>query len=141
MRSSYPVLRFLFDIIVKKKWEREQEKTNNIQSVRPFAQVINVSGKIHSKTTNIDAPLPISPQALARAEQGLITFETFKLGKHSDLRQVTLPVLDNDLFTGQLVQIATSLGPTHSSLNNVALMLWVVVPCFCLLSFVFGFFL
>ena len=60
---------------------------------RSYAQLIDTSGVIQAKTRNIRVRLPVSDQALERAEAGLETFENFRLNSGVMLRQVTLPCL------------------------------------------------
>ena len=49
--------------------------------------------------------------AVTRAEKGLETFENFRLSNKNILRQVTLPVELDGVFTGELIQVGGSLSP------------------------------
>lgn len=109
--------------------------------IRPYAQIISVSGKVHSKTSNIKATLPVTPTALARAEAGLSTFETFTLLNQAPLRQVTLPVFENHRFTGEIIQVGASMRQTQETLRGTGLLLWFVLPFALLVSVILGYIL
>lgn len=102
--------------------------------IKPYAQIINMSGKVRSKTNNIVVALPISPQAINRAEAGKFTFETFKLEDGSRFRQVTMPVTLAGKFTGEIIQVAASLSQTTGTLKGTAFLLWLLLPSTLLIS-------
>lgn len=112
-----------------------------VHYVRPYAQIMNISGKIYSKTDNIRADLPITPLAFHRAEKGLTSIETFSLPGQAPLRQVTLPVTLQGKFTGEIIQVGASMSHTQEALNNAALILWMILPSTLLVSIFFGYFL
>jgi len=110
--------------------------------IRPYAQLVDLSGKISAKTTNIRISLPVTPQAIRRAEKGLDTFETFYTKDNKvPFRQVTLPVFINDRFTGELIQVGAPLDYTIYTLNGIKLVLWIALPTGMLLSVLFGYLL
>ena len=107
--------------------------------VRPYAQLISMSGKIQSKTTNLRVTLPVTPNAVSRAELGLITFEDFHLKNRPPLRQITLPVMRDDKFTGELVQVGAPLEDIYQNLNGVSKVLWIGFPIGLIFSLFFGY--
>ena len=110
--------------------------------IRPYAQLVDLSGKISAKT-DVHVSLPVTPKALARAERGLETFETFppRHDSESPLRQVTLPVVKFGRFTGELIQVGASLDSTYHTLREIAWVLWISLPLGVALSVVFGYLL
>ncbi|TWW09247.1 hypothetical protein E3A20_16260, partial [Planctomyces bekefii] len=111
-------------------------------SIRPYAQLVDLSGNISAKT-DVRISLPVTPKALSRAERGLETFETFPArdAESSPLRQVTLPVVRFGRFTGELIQVAASMDSTQHTLNSIASVLWISLPLGVLLSVLFGYLL
>ena len=85
--------------------------------VRPYAQLVDLSGKISAKTDKL-VSLPVTPKAWARAKLGRETAETVKsVAKHRrsltsmrlpaiPVRMVTLPLIRYGKFTGELIQVA-----------------------------------
>ncbi|MCX6127968.1 MAG: hypothetical protein NTX25_02755 [Proteobacteria bacterium] len=61
--------------------------------VRTYAQLVDTSGKVRAKTSNIRVNLPVTPLALGRAERGQETYESFRITSGGSLRQITLPVV------------------------------------------------
>lgn len=109
--------------------------------VRPYAHVISLSGKVDSKSNRSVVSLPITPKALSRAESGQYTLETFTVKDRPPLRQVTLPILHNGSFSGDIVQVGASLGPTYSILRGTAILLSLLLPLVLLISVVLGYLL
>lgn len=109
---------------------------------RAYAQLVDLSGKISAKT-DVHVSLPVTPKALARAERGLETFETFSPRQDSEapLRQVTLPVVKFGRFTGELIQVGASLDPMRHTLREIAWALWISLALGLALSVVFGYLL
>lgn len=112
--------------------------------IRPYAQLVDLSGKISAKT-DVQISLPVTPRALARAERGLETYETLTFPSRNreaaPLRQVTLPVVKFGRFTGELIQVAASLDSTHHTLREIAWVLWISLPFGVGLSVLFGYLL
>ena len=110
------------------------------KAIRPYAQLVDLSGNISAKT-DTHVSLPVTPKALARAERGYETFETFPPRHDSDspLRQVTLPVVKFGRFTGELIQVGASLDSTFHTLREIAWVLWISLPLGLMLSVVFGY--
>lgn len=111
------------------------------QVIKPYARIINISGKVHSKTDNVIAALPMTPKAVRRAEKGLLTLETFTFKNRAPLRQITLPVLHQNTFTGEIVQVGVFLNHTLDTLKGTALILWFVLPLTLLISVLLGYIL
>lgn len=109
---------------------------------RPYAQLVDLSGKVSARTPNIRVNLPVTSRAWRRAERGFETFESF-IGKRSrnPFRQVTLPVLKNGSFTGELIQVGAPLDSTVHALNTINLVLWIALPAGVILSALLGYFL
>jgi heavy metal sensor kinase len=108
--------------------------------IRPYAQLVDLSGKISVKT-DTQVSLPVTPRALTRAEHGIETFETFPPlnGDSAPLRQVTLPVTKFGRFTGELIQVATPLDSAYMAMNQIGWVLWITLPLGLVLSVVFGY--
>lgn len=109
------------------------------QYINPFAQIVDLSGRISEKTPHSRISLPVTPLASERAERGLTTLETFKLDQKELFRQITLPILSNGIFTGDLVQVGAPLNVPMRTLQNLKLMLWIIFPVTILLSVFFGY--
>ncbi len=109
---------------------------------RPYAQLVDLSGKVSARTPNIRVNLPVTARAWRRAERGLETFESF-VGKRTGnpFRQVTLPVLQSGKFTGELIQVGAPLDSTVHALNTISLVLWIALPTGVFLSAMLGYFL
>lgn len=109
--------------------------------IRSYAQLIDTSGAVQAKTTNTRVRLPVSRFALNRAEEGLETFETFKIQKDTLLRQVTLPLVTRGRFSGELIQVGSPMGEVLQTLKNVRRMLWVTLTIGLVCSVGFGYLL
>ena len=109
---------------------------------RPYAQLVDLSGKVSARTPNIRVNLPVTARAWRRAERGLETFESF-VGKRTGnpFRQVTLPVLQEGKFTGELIQVGAPLDSTVHALDTISLVLWIALPTGVLLSALLGYLL
>lgn len=109
--------------------------------IQPYAQLVDLSGKIRAKTA-LNVSLPVTPKALARAERGLETFETFPPRRgEAPLRQVTVPVIRFGSFTGELIQVGATLDSTYHTLRQISWVLWIAFPVSLGLSIVFGYLL
>jgi heavy metal sensor kinase len=108
--------------------------------IRPYAQLIDLSGKISAKT-DTRLTLPMSTNALSRAERGLDTFETVPPLQQggSPVRVVTLPVVRFGKFTGELIQVGAPLDPTFHTLGEIVWVLWISLPFGLCLSVLFGY--
>lgn len=107
--------------------------------IKPYARIISISGKVHSKTENVIAALPVTPKAISRAEKGLSTIETFSFKEQAPLRQITLPVMLHNKFTGEIVQVGVFLNHTLDTLKGTAIILWFVLPLTLLISILLGY--
>ncbi|MBC7660219.1 MAG: HAMP domain-containing protein [Chitinophagaceae bacterium] len=108
--------------------------------VRAYAQQVDTSGKISART-NFRVFLPVTPLALSRADRGLETYETFHISSGSTLRQITLPVIRNAKFTGELIQVGASMSASMSTVNSVKSMLWISLSLGLSTSVLFGYLL
>lgn len=109
--------------------------------IKPHAQIISISGKIHSRSDNMIATLPMTAKAITRAEEGLTTFETFYFKDRPPLRQYTLPIMVDNRFTGEVIQVGVYLQHTYDSLKSIAFVLWLVVPMTLLIAIILGYIL
>lgn len=107
----------------------------------PYSQIIEVSGKIQSKSGFQNIQLPVTPRAVSRAERGYITFENFPDRGRPTLRQVTIPVMRNGKFTGQLAQAGAPLDDTYGTLDQIFYIIWIALTIGLTLSIVFGYIL
>ncbi len=108
--------------------------------IQPYAQLVDLSGQIRERTDQI-VSLPVSTRALARAEKGLPTLETFgpRHFKGTALRQVTLPVIRYGKFSGELIQVGAPLEATYHTLRQIGLVLSISLPLCVFLSVAFGY--
>ena len=122
------------------KWERVLEALigDSRTPIKPYAQLVDTSGNVRVKTGNVRVRLPVTPMAVARAEKGLETFENFRLSNKNILRQVTLPVENNGVFTGELIQVGGSLSPVIHTMENLKEMLLFCLTIGLILSILFG---
>ncbi len=109
--------------------------------VRSYAQLVDTSGKIRARTNNIRVNLPITPLALSRAEAGHETYETFPISSGSTLRQLTIPVIRNNKFSGELIQVGASMSASLNTINSVKVMLWISLSLGLAISILFGYLL
>lgn len=108
--------------------------------VRPYAQVINLEAKeVQGKYRKLDVKLPITPKTLHKAEKGEHSFETFRFKNRPSFRQISLPLMKSGQFSGNLVQVGTSLGPTQSLLKGTKVLLWLLLPLVLLISVILGY--
>ena len=122
------------------KWERVLEALigDTKTPIKPYAQLVDTSGKVRVKTGNVRVRLPVTQAAVARAEKGLETFENFRLSNKNILRQVTLPVEVDGVFTGELIQVGGSLAPVFHTMKNLKEMLLFCLTIGLALSILFG---
>ncbi|WP_159455052.1 ATP-binding protein [Pseudobacteriovorax antillogorgiicola] len=112
---------------------------NQKGQIKAYAQLIDTSGAVHAKTRNIRVRLPVSRHALSRADQGQESYETFILPSGLVLRQLSLPVMKRDRFTGHLIQVASSMTETNQTLKSVKRMLWITLSIGLIISVMFGY--
>jgi heavy metal sensor kinase len=110
-------------------------------SIRAYAQLVDVSGNIQAKSGDIRIRLPVTPRAVARAEQGLETFENFQLQGGTTIRQLTLPVIQNQRFTGELIQVGASMTASLQTLRSIKRMLWMTLTIGLGMTVLFGYLL
>lgn len=109
--------------------------------IRTYARMISSSGNVSHTTNNFKANLPVTPSAIKRAEKGESTYETFKFKNSTPIRVLTKPVVRFGKFTGDIIQVGTSLEGAHEALKGVARVLWVSLSIGLFFSVVFGYFL
>ena len=93
-----------------------------------YAQIVTVKGGVFSRSHNSDILIPVSSQSLNRAEKGLVTLETFRVKGMPSLRQITTPVMVGGMFTGQVIQVGSSLENNERLLRGVSVVLFTVLP-------------
>ncbi len=109
--------------------------------IRPYAQLVDLSGRVSAKTQNVRVSLPVTPYAIRRAERGLSTIESVQRHSMPPLRQITMPIMRRGKFTGELVQVGAPLDATYRTLRSIGFMLWLVLPIGLGLSIIFGYLL
>lgn len=109
--------------------------------IRTHGRMISASGKVSYRTKDFSVNLPVTPIALKRAELGKQTFETFKFKNMTPIRVITIPIFVAGSFTGDLIQVGTSLESTQQALRGVAMVLWISFPIGVAFSVLFGYFL
>ncbi len=111
--------------------------------IRPYAQLMDLSGRINMRTSGFSVSLPVTPYSLGRAEMGLSSFETFEKDVSTldaPFRQVTIPVLNSHgLFSGEIIQVGASLESTYKSLRDIQWVLFTVLPIGGFLALFLGF--
>ncbi len=112
-------------------------------AVRSYPKMVDLSGNISARSSNMSVRLPVTPYTLARAEKGLATFETFpqRGGVLPQLRQVTLPVMSQGHFTGELIQVGAALEPTHRMIRQMKIMLLISLSSALVISVFLGYLL
>lgn len=111
------------------------------REINAYARLVDLSGNIRSKSARDDVSLPITKLAMARAEQGLSTFETWSREGKAPLRQLTMPVMLGGIFSGTLVQVGAPLDATYTTLREVRSVFYIVLPTVLVLSMVAGYLL
>lgn len=107
--------------------------------LRPYAQLVDLSGKVRSTSRNVFVQLPVTPNAAIRAEKGLHTFEIFRRPGLAPLKQLTLPVVRGGRFTGELIQVGAPLDAIQDTLRGVAVILLVSLPTALVLAIIIGY--
>lgn len=120
--SSSPLSKFGFGSI-----DQALELSLDLKPIGKFIQVLDESGKIGRRSENLkNVQLPVSLQTLKNATQGIVTFETHRVG-NLPLRIITYPVKENHHIT-RIIQIASSLEDVEEALNKLFLILLITVP-------------
>ncbi len=109
--------------------------------LRAYAQLIDPSGKVRARTSNVRVSLSVSPLAMARAERGQETYESHKIANGGALRQLTLPVMRHGKFAGELIQVAAFMSDSLNTISNAKIMLWITLSLGFVVSLVFGYLL
>ena len=108
--------------------------------IRTYARMVNALGNVSHSSKNYRVNLPVTPAAIKRAEKGMTTFETFRFEGAIATRVLTMPVMSSGKFTGDLIQVGTSLESTHQALKGVAMVLWISLPIGLCFAVLFGYF-
>jgi heavy metal sensor kinase len=111
------------------------------REVNAYARLVDLSGNIRSKSARDDVSLPITKLAMARAEQGLPTFETWSREGKAPLRQLTMPVMLSGIFSGTLVQVGAPLDSTWATLREVRSVFYLAFPAILAVSMLAGYIL
>ena len=119
----------------------EDDLMGDQRYIRAYAQLVDTSGKVKARTSNIRVNLPVTPLALSRAEAGLETFEYFRISGGGTLRQLTLPVTRSGRFAGELIQVGSTMSSSMSTINSVRSMLWISLSLGLVISVFFGYIL
>ncbi len=107
------------------------------REVNAYARIVDLSGNIRNHSNRDDVSLPVSRIAMARAEQGASTFESWDRPDKAPFRQLTMPVIVNGLFTGSLVQVGTPLDATYATLKQIRNVFYLAFPailCVCVIA-------
>jgi heavy metal sensor kinase len=109
------------------------------RDVNAYARIVDLSGNIRSRSTRDDVTLPITKEAMSRAEQGLSTFETWDRTDKPPFRQLTVPVIVGGIFTGSLVQVGAPLDATWATLGQIRSVLYLTLPAIFGVSMIAGY--
>lgn len=134
--STSPLSKFAFGSI-----DQALETSMNLRPIGKFIQVIDESGRIGRTSENLKhIQLPISLRALRNGAKGLITYETNRSIRHTPLRIITYPVVEQNQVT-KMIQVASSLEDVEEALHTLLLILCVTVPSILLIASLGGLFL
>ena len=109
------------------------------RDVNAYARIVDLSGNIRSRSTRDDVTLPITKEAMARAEQGFSTFETWDRAEKPPFRQLTMPVIVSGIFTGSIVQVGAPLDATWATLRQIRSVLYLTLPAIFGVSMIAGY--
>lgn len=109
------------------------------RDVNAYARVVDLSGNIRSRSTRDDVSLPITKDAMHRAEQGLPTFETWERDGKAPFRQLSVPVIVGGTFTGTLVQVGAPLDATWATLSQIRSVFYLAFPAILVVSMFAGY--
>ena len=110
------------------------------RSIRLYALLIDTQNnqtKIQSR--DIRLKFDVTPISVKRAQRGVETFETFQRVDKPAIRQLTLPVVRSGSFTGEVVQVGTSLEATNNWLTSLRVVLGTMFPISLTLSILIGY--
>lgn len=110
------------------------------RSIRLYAMLIDTqNNKTKIQTRDIRIKFDVTPISVKRAQEGIETFETFQRKDKPSIRQLTLPVVHSDTFTGEIVQVGTSLEATNNWLKSLSVVLGTTFPISLALSIIVGY--
>lgn len=108
-------------------FERYLENVLGRKPKGKFIQIIDSSGRIGAKTSDIEAQtLPTSFETLERALSGEVVYETIE-GTKPRHRLVTIPILDNKRVTS-IVQVGTSLEDFDETMKRLLIIMVIGIP-------------
>jgi two-component system OmpR family sensor kinase len=81
-----------------------------------WAQLVGRDGTVLARGPDLHRPLPVPQAALARARQGEVSFASHRI-EQERIRSALFPI-GPEGGAGPLLQVATSLAPLQSSLND-----------------------
>ncbi|MCX6116753.1 MAG: ATP-binding protein [Proteobacteria bacterium] len=96
--------------------------------INTMARVVDLSGKVRTHGQHGNISLPMTSFASQRAEQGFSTFETFERKGKSPFRLLTVPLVFDGRFSGDVIQVGASLETTESALSEIGAVLWFAFP-------------
>jgi heavy metal sensor kinase len=109
------------------------------RDVNAYARIVDLSGNIRSRSTRDDVSLPVTKTAMARAEQGVPTFETWDRPDKAPFRQLSMPVMVGGVFAGTLVQVGAPLDATWTTLRQIRSVFFLMFPLMLFVSMVVGY--
>lgn len=105
-----------------------------------FIQVVDLNGFVVTRSDNLgQQSLPLGPQTLIQAGEGIAFFETEVVGNHS-LRLYNVPLLLQNQPVG-LLQVARLLSPVQQTLGNLRRVLLFLGLLLIFLAATLGYFL
>jgi heavy metal sensor kinase len=102
--------------------------------INTMARVVDLSGKVRLHGQHGNMPLPMTSNATQRAEQGLSTLETFPRKSKPGFRLLTVPIVIDGRFSGDVIQVGASLETTEAALSEIGAVLWFAFPVGLLFS-------
>ena len=111
------------------------------RQISASAQIIDLSGRVYSRSVRTDVSLPFTRLAMARAERGDATFESFARASKAPFRLLTVPIMFQGHFTGDIVQVGAPLDSTYQALREISTVLWIGFPVMLAMTLGFGFLL
>jgi heavy metal sensor kinase len=111
------------------------------RQINASARIVDLSGKVRIHGSRGEISLPMTNYAMRRAERGLSSFETFERKAKSNFRMLTVPVIQDGLFSSDVVQVGASLETTENALRGIGAVLWLAFPISMLVILAMGYYL
>ncbi|MCX6126862.1 MAG: ATP-binding protein, partial [Proteobacteria bacterium] len=109
--------------------------------INTSARIVDLSGKVRSYSHQGQKSLPMSRFATDRAQTGLSSIETFNRRNNAAFRMLTVPIISEGRFSGDVIQVGASLETTEAALKEIGAVLWFAFPVALIFVLGFGYYL